>query len=162
MPCFIRYSEIVDSIALSRSALPVSSGRTAETVMSARLCVREAAMSTRCHRLVGDPSRTSRWGLQFFGSVVFLSLSRPAPASAIQMPPPTLPHVLFSSLCFSQRKIVNTQTAAMIAATALIRSMMAAQPVAPRSDQNQWTLNLGLKEGLPRKRSSPAVMFSTP
>ncbi len=58
--------------------------------------------------------------------------------------------------------MATTKTTATTVATGLMRNMTPAQPSAPRSDRAQWTLKRGRNEGLPRKRSTPAVTFSTP
>ena len=47
-------------------------------------------------------------------------------------------------------------------AKVLIKNITAIQPAAPNSENDQWTLNSGRKEGLFSKRSIPAVMLSIP
>ena len=116
----------------------------------------------RCHRLVGAPESTRGLGRQVLASSPSPRRISPARVMAIQMPRRTSPHADCSSRRSNHRNINITNTKATTVATELIKNITPIQPTAPNSDKLQCTLNFGRNDGLPSRRSIPAVMFSTP
>ncbi len=75
----------------SGSRVTESLGRTVAMFRIPRLWVKDVASSTRCHRFMGAPVSTRRWGRQFRGSTWLFSRMRPARVRASQIPMRTSP-----------------------------------------------------------------------